>query len=77
MLDFDPRDYDSRDDERHANTLHRGGRGSSGDRDRDDDWTRHGARARDRMARPCCCNGNDPPADRPSADPVSRVSAPT
>ena len=38
MLDLDRRDYDSRDEERHANTPSRGGRGSSGNHDRDHDW---------------------------------------
>ena len=35
-MDFDPRDFDSRDDERHSDTL---GRGGSGDRERDEDWS--------------------------------------
>lgn len=38
MLDLDPRDYDSRDEERHTNTPSRGGRGSCGLHDRDHDW---------------------------------------
>ena len=48
MLDFDPRDYDSRDEERHANTPSRGSRGSSGDHDRDHDWRQPDTRPRDR-----------------------------
>ena len=36
-MDFDPRDYDSRDDERHSQTSSRGGRTGSSDRDRDDE----------------------------------------
>ena len=48
MLDLDPRDYDSRDEERHANTPSRGGRGSSGDHDRDHDWRQPDVRTRDR-----------------------------
>jgi hypothetical protein len=48
MLDLDPRDYDSRDEERHANTPRRGGRGGSGDNDRDHDWRQPDARTRDR-----------------------------
>lgn len=48
MLDFDPRDYDSRDGERHSNTQPRGGRGGSGDRDRGDDWSQPGTRTHDR-----------------------------
>jgi hypothetical protein len=35
MLDFDARDYESRDDERHSRTPSRGGRDSSGDHERD------------------------------------------
>ena len=48
MLDFDPRDYDSRDDERHSHTPSRGGRGSSGDNERDHDWRQPDTRMRDR-----------------------------
>jgi hypothetical protein len=48
MLDLDPRDYDSRDEKRHANTPSRGARGSSGDHDRDHDWRQPDARTRDR-----------------------------
>ena len=48
MLDLDPRDYDSRDEERHTNTPSRGGRDSSGDHDRDHDWRQPDARTRDR-----------------------------
>jgi hypothetical protein len=33
-MDFDPRDDDSRDDERHGSTPNRGNRGASDDRDR-------------------------------------------
>jgi hypothetical protein len=47
MLDPDPRDYDSRDDERHANTPTHGSRGS-GDRDGDGDSSQHGPRTRAR-----------------------------
>ena len=47
-MDFDPRDYDSRDEDR-APTRDRGGRGGS-DRDdeRDDEWSRPAAFSRDR-----------------------------
>ena len=34
-MDFDPRNYDSRDDERHGSTPNRGNRGASDDLDRD------------------------------------------
>jgi DNA-binding MarR family transcriptional regulator len=47
-MDFDPRDFDSRDDERHSHEPSRGSRGSSGDHDRDHDWRQPDARMRDR-----------------------------
>jgi hypothetical protein len=46
-MDFDPRDFDSRDDERRSETPSRGQRGSS-DRDRDDNWSQPETRTRDR-----------------------------
>jgi hypothetical protein len=48
MFDFDPRDYDSRDDGRHGNTPNRGNRDTSDDRSRDDDWSQPAFRPRDR-----------------------------
>jgi hypothetical protein len=48
MFDSDPRDYDSRDDERQANTPNRGSRSGSDDRDRDDDWRQPDFRPRDK-----------------------------
>ena len=47
MFDFDPRDCDSRDNERSEVERHRGGRGSSDDYDRDDDWRQPDFRQRD------------------------------
>ena len=48
-MDFDPRDYDSRDDDRLAFGHQRGGRGSShDDLDRDDDLRLSETRSRDR-----------------------------
>jgi hypothetical protein len=47
-MDFDPRDYDSRDDERFESNQSRGSRGRSDDRDRDDDWSEPHIRSRDR-----------------------------
>lgn len=47
MFDFDPRDSDSRDDERYGSNQSRGNRGTSDDRDRDDDWSRPHIRSRD------------------------------
>jgi hypothetical protein len=46
-MDFDPRDVDSRDDERHGVDPDRGDRGSSDDRDWDD-WRQPTGRHRDR-----------------------------
>jgi hypothetical protein len=48
MFDFDPRDHDSRDDERYGFDQNRGTRGSADDRDRDDDWSQPETRPRDR-----------------------------
>lgn len=67
-MDFDPCDYDSRDDERHANRPHRGGRGGSGDRDRDDDLTQHGARTRDRDGDDARSLGRGPGNERQGSD---------
>lgn len=47
-MDFGPRDFDSRDDERHSNTPSRGGRSSPSGRDRDDDWSQPAIRPRAR-----------------------------
>jgi hypothetical protein len=46
-MDFDPRDYDSRDDERYDSNQSRGS-GGSDDRDRDDDWSQPKIWSRDR-----------------------------
>ncbi len=52
MFDCDPRDYDSRDDERHGSAPpNHGNRGSSDDRDRDDDRRQPDFRPRDRDGR--------------------------
>jgi hypothetical protein len=47
-MDFDPRDDDSRDDERRPNEPGPGSRSASDDRDREDDLSQPGTRARDR-----------------------------
>jgi hypothetical protein len=47
-MDFDPRDSDSRDDERFALERQHAGRHSAADRDRDDDWRQPEDRSRDR-----------------------------
>ena len=48
MFDLDPRDYDSRDDERQPNGPSPESRSSSDDRDRQDDWSQPGTQTRDR-----------------------------
>jgi len=68
MFDFDPRDYDSRDDERHGNNASRTSRGGSGDRDRDDDWSQVQTRARDRNDDDARTLGRGPGSDRQNAD---------
>ena len=72
MLDFDPRDYDSRDEERHANTPSRGGRGSSGDHDRDHDWRQLDGRTRDRDDGDERSLGRGPGHDRQGSDTEGR-----
>lgn len=46
-MDFDPRDHDSRSDNRFEIERGRGSRGASSDHDRDDDWRQPDARVRD------------------------------
>ena len=67
-MDFDPRDFDSRDDERRSDTPGRGGRGSSSDRDRDDDWSQPAARPRDRDHDDARSLGRGPGNDRQGSD---------
>ena len=47
-MNFDPRDFDSRDDERDVNPSRGGSHGSADDRDRDDDWRQPDVQPRDR-----------------------------
>lgn len=47
-MDFDPRDYDSRDDERFRVERHRSGTGGAGDYDREDDPRQPEVQPRDR-----------------------------
>src|SRR5687767_11972412 len=47
-MDFDPRDFDSREDERHSQTSSRGGQRGSSDHDRDDNWSQPETRTRHR-----------------------------
>src|SRR2546430_14873464 len=68
MFDFDPRDYDSRDDERHGNTPNRGNRAAADDRDRDDDWRQPDFWPRDRDDEDARPLGRGPGNDRPASD---------
>jgi hypothetical protein len=47
-MDFDPRDYDSRDDERSPSEPSTARRSGSDDRERENDWSQPGVRTRDR-----------------------------
>lgn len=67
-MDFDPRDFDSRDDERHANTTSRGYRGGSDDRDRDHDWSQPDTRTRDRNDDDDRSLGRGPANERQGSD---------
>ncbi len=67
-MDFDPRDYDSRDDERHSQTPSRGGRSGSGDRHRDDDWSQPTTRPRDRDDDDARSLGRGPGNERQGSD---------
>jgi len=68
MFDFDPRDYDSRDDERHGSTPNRGNRGASDDRDRDDDWRQPDFRPRNREAEDARMLGRGPGSNQKDSD---------
>jgi hypothetical protein len=72
MLDLDPRDYDSRDEERHANTPSRRARGSSGDHDRDHDCRQLDGRTRDRDDGDERSLGRGPGNDRQGSDTEGR-----
>jgi hypothetical protein len=61
-MDFDPRDSDSRDDERYESNQSRGRRGGSDDRDRDDDCSQPHIRSRDRDD-DACTLGRGPGSD--------------
>jgi hypothetical protein len=66
MFDFDPRDYDSRDDEQHG--INRGSRGGAGDRDREDDPSQPEIRPRQRDVDNARTLGRGPGSDRQNAD---------
>src|SRR3989454_3328364 len=66
MFDFDPRDLDSRDDERHG--THRGSRSGSGGRDREDDPSQPEIRPRQRDDDNARTLGRGPGSDRQNAD---------
>ena len=67
-MDFDPRDYDSRDDERHSEAPSRGGRSGSSDPDRDDEWSQPASRPRDRDDDDARSLGCGPGNDRQGSD---------
>ena len=67
-MDFDPRDYYSRDDERHGNRPSRSGRGDSDNRDRDHDWSQPGTRTRDRDDDDARSLGRGPGSERQASD---------
>lgn len=68
MFDFDPRDYDSRDDERQGSTPNRGDRGAFADRDRDDDWRQPDFRPGDGDDEDARTLGRGPGSDREASD---------
>lgn len=68
MFDFDPRDYDSRDDERHGSTPNRGNRSAPDDRDWNDDWRQPDFRPRDRDDEDARTLGRGPGNDRQTSD---------
>ena len=76
MFDFDPRDYDSRDDERHRQRRVAGSRGGSDDRDRDDDWRQPDVRPRDRDDDDARTLGRGPGNDRASLERARRTRSP-
>ena len=71
-MDFDPRDYDSRDDERNVNRFRGGSRDSSGDRDRDDDWRQPDVQTRDRDDPDARTLGRGPGNERQAPDAHAR-----
>src|SRR3989441_4195926 len=70
MFDFDPRDLDSRDDERHG--TNRGSRGGSGERNREDDPSQPEIRPRQREDDNARTLGRGPGSDRQHADEQGR-----
>jgi DNA-binding MarR family transcriptional regulator len=67
-MDFDPRDYDSRDDERRPNDPSPGSRSGSDDRDRDDDGSQPGTRTRERDDDGTPTLGRGPGSERQGSD---------
>jgi hypothetical protein len=68
MFDFNPRDYDARDDDRHVNPHSRPSGGGSDDRARDDDWSHSGTRTRDRGDDDALTLGRGPGNERQGSD---------
>src|SRR5438105_3389669 len=71
-MDFDPRDYDSRDDERHVNSSRGGSGGSTDDRDSDDDWRQPDVQPCDRNDADARTLGRGPGNDRQGSDEHAR-----
>ena len=71
-MDFDPRDYDARDDERQPNAPQRGGRSGASDHDRDHDWRQPDAPTRDRDDGNERSVGRGPGNDRQGSDTEGR-----
>jgi hypothetical protein len=67
-MDFDPRDYDSRDDERRLNEASPARRSGSDDRERADDWSQPGVRTRDRDDDGAPALGRGPGNERQESD---------
>ena len=70
MFNFDPRDSDSRDEERHGNNLNQTNRGGTSDREHGDDWSELQTQPRDRNADDARTIGRGPGGDQ--RDPFTR-----
>ena len=68
MFDFDPRDHDSRDDERQSGTGTVARGGGSRDHDRDDDWSQPETQTRQRDDDDARSVGRGPGNDRQGSD---------
>jgi len=71
-MNFDPRDDDSRDDDRHTSGAGRGGRNRSDERDRDEDWSSSRLHRHDRDDHDTRTLGRGPGNERQSSEERSR-----